>query len=115
MTDATRAQPVACIVDGIAYMRAELDDEVWDAGVKLYTHPSDQSARIAELCHALLVAKRTLEESSDLVSNEYATDWRHNTPTRAKQLAGMKALVDAHYAAIASAQAALEQEAPGLT
>jgi len=112
MTDATRAQPVACIVDGIAYMRAELDDEVWDAGVKLYTHPSDQSARIAELCHALLMAKRALEESAELVFIEYAKDGRHGMPTRAKQLSGMKALVDAHYAAIASAQAALEQEAP---
>jgi len=70
---------------------------------------------INELYHALLMAKRALEESADLVSTEYATDWRHGIPTRLKQLAGMKALVDAHYAAIASAQAALEQEAPGLT
>jgi len=62
---------------------------------------------IDELCHALFMAKRALEESADLVSTEYATDRRHGIPTRLKQLAGMKALVDAHYSAIASAQAAL--------
>ena len=71
----------------------------------------DAQPVINELYHALFMAKRALEESADLVSTEYATDWRHGMPTRAKQLAGMKALVDAHYAAIASAQAALEQKA----
>jgi len=36
-------------------------------------------ARLDELCHALLMAKRALEESAELVYAEYATDWRHGS------------------------------------
>jgi hypothetical protein len=43
-----------------------------------------------------------LEESVDTVRHEYETDWRHKMPTRKAQLAGMKAGLDAHIAAIAS-------------
>lgn len=48
-----------------------------------------------------------LEESVDLVRNDYATDWRHGLPSRKAQLDGMAEAVKAHQDAITALRAAL--------
>jgi hypothetical protein len=49
-----------------------------------------------------------LTESVDTIQREYDTDWRHGIPTREKQLAGMKAIVDEHVATIDALRARLD-------
>jgi hypothetical protein len=56
------------------------------------------------------VALEALEESVDMVRNEYAEDWRHGMPTRAAQLAAMKNSLDKHVAAIAAIRTHLGEQ-----
>ena len=49
-----------------------------------------------------------LDESLDLVEQDYATDWRRGLPTRKAQLDGKLAILNAHKDAIAAGQAAIE-------
>jgi hypothetical protein len=50
-----------------------------------------------------------LEESVDLVGEDYRTDWRHGVPTRQAQLDGKRELLEAHHAAIEQGKAAAMQ------
>ena len=63
---------------------------------------------------ALKLALEALENSIDIVRNEYETDWRHGLPTRLAQLASMKAEIEAHEQAITECKEALAQPVQGL-
>lgn len=69
--------------------------------------PAPEGAKYV-MCQAL----EALENSVDLVANDYHDDWRHGIPSRAAQLAGLKAQVEAHKAAIVALRAALGIPAP---
>jgi hypothetical protein len=67
------------------------------------------------MTHALLKrALEALENSIDLVQHEYTANWRHGVPTRAAQLAALKADLDVHEAAITDIRAELSKSAPQL-
>ena len=51
---------------------------------------------------------QSLEESIDIVRQEYLTDWRHGIPTRKAQLDGIKETFDRHEAAITALRKRLE-------
>lgn len=54
-------------------------------------------------------ALSALEESIDIVGEDYRTDWRHGLPTRKAQLDGKKDQLDAHEAAITALRTRLDQ------
>jgi len=54
-------------------------------------------------------ALEALENCLDIVQHEYENDWRHGLPTREKQLAAMRDLVQRHEAAITALRAALAE------
>lgn len=53
-------------------------------------------------------ALSALEESVDIVGEDYRTDWRHGLPTRKAQLDVKKEQLDAHDAAITALRSRLE-------
>lgn len=59
-------------------------------------------------------AASALEESVDMVRNDYATNWRHGMPTRAAQLESLRRSVEAHESALADLRSALTQQAEGV-
>lgn len=65
---------------------------------------------MTDLTQAARQALEALEQSVDLVGNEYATNWRHGMPTRAAQLKALEDQWEAHKAAIAALRAALEAQ-----
>lgn len=58
-----------------------------------------------DVIRAMLAA---LEESVDMVAENYNTDWRHGVPTRQAQLDGKYELLEAHRAAIEQGKAAMQ-------
>lgn len=54
-------------------------------------------------------ALEALEDSVNLVQNEFDTDWRHGVPTRKSQLAYMEEMLQKHKDSIPALRAAIEQ------
>jgi hypothetical protein len=54
-------------------------------------------------------ALEALENCLDIVQHEYENDWRHGLPTREKQLAAMRDMVQQHEAAITALRTALAE------
>jgi hypothetical protein len=72
----------------------------------------EQHSRI-EADEALMkAALSALEESIDIVGEDYRTDWRHGLPTRKAQLDGKKEQLDAHESAITALRARLAAAPP---
>jgi len=57
-------------------------------------------------------ALRALEESLDAIRLEYASDWRHDIPSRQAQIDGMRALLEEHEAVIRDLRAELAKPKP---
>jgi len=57
-------------------------------------------------------ALRALEESLDAIRLEYASDWRHDIPSRQAQIDGMRALLDEHEAVIRDLRTELAKPKP---
>ena len=63
----------------------------------------------ADLCTLVQKAEEALENSVDVVQNEYDNDWRHSLPTRKAQLDGMLKMLEQHKEAIATIKQFKEQ------
>jgi hypothetical protein len=57
-------------------------------------------------------ALQALEESLDAIRLEYASDWRHDIPSRQPQIDGMRALLEEHEAVIRDLRAELAKPQP---
>ena len=64
---------------------------------------------ILELCALLVHAEDALENSVDVVQNEYDNDWRHSLPTRKAQLDGMLKMLERHKETLAAIKQWKEQ------
>lgn len=62
-------------------------------------------ATIKQLVELVRLQHEALENSLDCVQQEFDEDWRHGLPTRAKQLDGMREMLDKHKEAIAAYEA----------
>ena len=57
-------------------------------------------------------ALKALEESLDAIRLDYASDWRHDIPSRQAQIDGMRALLEEHEAVIRDLRAELAKPKP---